>query len=272
MSRESIPVTSIKNQVFTGIVIGFSVFFILAVFQPFGTFESRMNNKILFLAGYGIISASIYAVYYSVLMTIFKKWFVPMKWNFIRESVTIIPMLVLISMAALFYHHEIIGGYVIDFVDISYFFRISLAVAAIPFSVLLYRKWLKRNLTTISPSVTTSGYTVTFVSNNKNEKPVTVSSGDLYYIKSDGNYIEIARKTDNGIKTNLIRNSLNQVESRLPEKDFLKIHRSYFVNTTIIESINISGSSYTISLKGVDQRLPVSRSMVRPVREIINRR
>jgi len=267
----SIQVSSIKSQMITGIVIGFCVFLILAIFQPFGTFEFSMRNKALFLAGYGVICTSIYFVYYFLTMTVLKKWFTPLKWNIVKEITTIIPVLILISMVSLYYHHEVIGGYEIGMGDVFYFFRISLAVAVIPFSVLLYRKWLKSSLTTIVLPESDTDYSVTFNSNNKNEKPVTVVSSGLLYIKSEGNYIEIARKNNDGIKTHLIRNSLNQVESILPERDFKKIHRSFIVNTNYIESISLSGSSYTVRLEGVDLKLPVSRSMVKVVREILDK-
>lgn len=267
----SIQVSSIKNQMITGIVIGFCVFLILAIFQPFGTFEFSMRNKLLFLAGYGVICTAIYIAYYFLIMTLIKKWFAPLKWNIVKEITTIIPVLILISMVSLYYHHEVIGGYDIGMGDVFYFFRISLAVAVIPFSVLLYRKWLKSSLTTIVPPESDTDYSVTFNSNNKNEKPVTVVSSGLLYVKSEGNYIEIVRKNNDGMKTHLIRNSLNQVESILPERDFIKIHRSFIVNTKYIDSISLSGSSYTVRLEGVDVKLPVSRSMVKVVRVILDK-
>jgi len=225
-----------------------------------------MKNKFLFLAGYGIICTTIYIGYYTFSMILFKKWFIPRRWNIVKETLTIIPALIIMSVASLFYHHRIIGNYNIGISDIFYFFRISLAVAIIPFSVLLYRKWLKSKLTTTEFSKNTADYTITFESDNKKEKPITLNSEELVYIKSNGNYIEIASK--NGLKTHLIRNSLNNVESKLSEKDFLKIHRSYIVNTKLIDSLVISGSSYAIKIKDSDLRLPVSRSMIRVVRNI----
>jgi len=261
-----LPVTSLKNQAITGFIIGLSVFLILIIFQPFGTFESRVNHKSLFLAGYGIICTSVYIGYYSLLMILLKKWFAPHKWNIIKEVVTIIPMLIIMSGVSLLYHHKIIGGYNIGISDVFYFFRLSLEIAIIPFSALLYRKWIKSRLTTTGALQNSTDYVISFESFNKKEKPVVINSEDLIYIKSNGNYIEIAGKE--GIKTQLIRNSLNNVESKLSEKDFLKIHRSYIVNIRLIESLIISGSSYSVKIRNTDIQLPVSRSMIKTVRKI----
>jgi hypothetical protein len=264
-----LPVTSLKNQVIASIIIGLSVFLILALFQPFGTFGFTMPHKFLFLSGYGVVCSLVYSAYYALAMLLFKRWFAPAKWNIVREMVTIIPVLFIISLVSLYYHHGILGGYEIRLNDVFYFFRISMAVAVIPFSVLFYRKHLLSNLTTIEHHDSDSGYLITFDSNNKNEKPVTVASASLLYVKSDGNYIEIAVRTGDGIKNHLLRNSLNQVECKLPSDDFIRIHRSYIANACLLESVSLSGSSYSVRIKDTGLRLPVSRSMVRTVRSII---
>jgi len=269
MLKRHLPVTSLRSQLITGIIIGLSVFLILALFQPFGTFGFNMPHKFLFLAGYGVICSLVYSTYYTLIMLLFKKWFAPLKWNVVREMVTLVPVLFLISLASLYYHHGILGGYEIRFNDVFYFFRISMAVAVIPFAVLFYRKHLLSNLTTIERHDSDSAYLITFEGNNKNEKPVTVASSSLLYVKSDGNYIEIAVRTDDTIKTHLLRNTLNQVECNLPAGDFLRIHRSYIANARLLESVTLSGSSYNVKVKETDLKLPVSRSMVKTVRDII---
>jgi hypothetical protein len=176
MKCYTIPVTSLKDQLLAGVVIGVVVFFILQVFQPFGTDDHEMRNKLLFLAGYGVICTVTYTIYYLIMMTVFGSWFTPQKWNMLREVLTLIPALVIMSLAGLIYHHTILGGYYIHFNDIIYFFRISLAVAVIPFTVLLYRKWLRSKLTTVQESAGRDAYFITFESNNKGEKPVVVGS------------------------------------------------------------------------------------------------
>lgn len=269
MLKRTLPVTSLRSQLMAAIIIGLSVFFILAVFQPFGTFGYSMDNKMLFLAGYGVICSVVYIACYAFMMTFLRRWFAPSKWNIIREIITLLPVLFLISMTALLYHHRVIGGYDIRLNDVVYFFRISMAVAIVPFSVLFYRKYLVSSQTTIQPPVSDTGYHITFRSNNKNEKPLTVLSDDLLYVKSEGNYIEIAYMSDGVVKTQLLRNALNQVEGILPGSDFMRIHRSYIVNAGMLGSVILSGSSYSVRMRETDLRLPVSRSMIRAVRDRI---
>lgn len=267
---KAIPVTPLRKQAVAGIIIGLTVFLILSVFQPFGTFELRMKYKYLFLAGYGVICTLVYFLYYAILMTVLPFWFRAQKWNLLKEIASIIPVLFLISTASLFYHNKMLGGYKIGLSEVFYFFKISLGVAIFPFSVLFYTKFLNSRLTVVTPNMTDNDYAITFESNNKKEKPVKSSKNSLIYIKSEGNYIEIAQKEGNETNSYLIRNSLSQVAGKLPVNDFLKIHRSFIVNIHQMDSLVISGSSYQLKLKDSDALLPVSRSVVKSIRQIID--
>lgn len=200
MKRYTIPITSLRDQFLAGAIIGVVVFFILQVFQPFGTDDFEMRHKFLFLAGYGVICTVTYTLYYLIMMTLFGRWFTPQRWNMLREVLTLIPVVVIMSLGGLIYHHAILRGYDIHFSDIVYFLRISLAVAVIPFTVLLYRKWLRSKLTTVQESVGGEAYVITFESNNKGEKPVEVSSDKLLYVRSEGNYIEVVFLSPDGVK------------------------------------------------------------------------
>lgn len=265
----TLPVTNQKKQMINGLAIGLSVALILIVFQPFGTYRFEMNYKQLFLGGYGFICAAIYVLYYGILMQILKRWFQPAKWNFIREVLTIAPVIVLMACAGQLYHHWAIGGYTLRFSDFVYFTKISFAVASIPFFILIYRKWMQSQLTSIKTSSEEQQSTILFESNNKKEKAVSTTVQDLIYVKSNGNYIEIACRNQGEIKKHLIRNTLNQVEGILPEEIFLKIHRSYILNTQFIESLQSDNSSYSVKLKEGKITLPVSRSMAKTIREMI---
>jgi hypothetical protein len=264
--KQTLSITPLSSQLLAGAIIGFSVFFILAVFQPFGTYGFQMRHKILFLAGYGALCTVTYAGYYALTMYWLKKWYNPTRWNVVRELATLIPVVIAMSMAALYYHHAVIGGYSIHLGDIIYFLKISLAVGIVPFSILFYIKWSNSRTITVESNGSTSEVSITFESNNKKEKPVTIQLSDLIYVKSNGNYIEIKQRTEKGVKAHMIRKSLNQVEGRLPETLFLKLHRSYIVNVALISDLSLRGSSYVVKISQTDIEIPVSRTMVREVR------
>ncbi len=62
---------------------------------------------------------------------------------------------------------------------------------------------------------------------------VKIVVSDIDYIKSDGNYVEIFSQ---GTKR-VLKETLKNMEAKLPQGDFFQAHRSYLVNVNRIESI-----------------------------------
>ncbi len=131
-----IPVTPLKQQVIAGGIIGLMVFFILLVFQPFGTYGFSMAYKSLFLLGYGIIASLCYIVFYTAGHLLFPQWFSSGNWNIIKEVRCLILVIFLLTLASLLYHHQIIGNYTINGMAFLKFLKYTLSVAIVPFSVL----------------------------------------------------------------------------------------------------------------------------------------
>ncbi|MEZ4720430.1 MAG: response regulator transcription factor [Flavobacteriales bacterium] len=79
---------------------------------------------------------------------------------------------------------------------------------------------------------------------------VWVDHDDIFYAKSDGNYIELHTLK----KRYTVRYTLDWLVSQLPEDKFIRVHRTSVVNKDHVEALK-SGS---VIVKG--EELPVSRS------------
>jgi len=73
-----------------------------------------------------------------------------------------------------------------------------------------------------------------FIQIRTNRGYVKVLQNDILYVKADNVYVEIYTKG----ATYIERKSLKQVEEVLPQKDFIRIHRSYIINKNCITSWN----------------------------------
>ena len=71
---------------------------------------------------------------------------------------------------------------------------------------------------------------------------------DILYIKSDLKYVDLHTND----KTHSLRYNLHEIAEKLPKNLFLKVHRSYIVNKTKVDSI---GPSY-LEIKG--SKIPIS--------------
>lgn len=81
-------------------------------------------------------------------------------------------------------------------------------------------------------------------------KMTRINFDDILYIESLSDYVKIHLQD----KTVVTRETLSNIEERLPGKDFLRIHRSYLVSVSSIESF----TNETIVVQ--KHELPISRS------------
>jgi two-component system LytT family response regulator len=62
---------------------------------------------------------------------------------------------------------------------------------------------------------------------------VQIKLSEILYIQAQDNYVSICENN----KSTLTRMTLNEVEQKLPEKDFVKVHKSYIIAVARIEKI-----------------------------------
>lgn len=113
---------------------------------------------------------------------------------------------------------------------------------------------LKCNITTSSKE--SSEENSTFVLKNclfirHQETMVKVDIQDIRYIEADRNYCRIFSKE----KEYLLVTTLKEIDKKLPQKHFLRIHRSYIINLSQI--VEIAGTYVVISKKPI----PMGRGM-----------
>ena len=76
--------------------------------------------------------------------------------------------------------------------------------------------------------------------------------GEILYIEALGNYVKIVRRSGDAI---LSRLSIKAIGESLPSDRFLRIHRSYIIPLSCVESF----SRHEVQLAGVGRPLPIGR-------------
>ncbi len=98
-----------------------------------------------------------------------------------------------------------------------------------------------------------------FIFVRSDRKMIKINFSDINYIESLGDYLKIYLPN----KTIITRETISNMEAKLPKKDFLRIHRSYILSIAKIESftnefVEVNKKAIPISRsykKGVLQRL-----------------
>jgi two-component system LytT family response regulator len=101
----------------------------------------------------------------------------------------------------------------------------------------------------------TASYTETFVIKDKGREH-RVKVEDLLYLRAEGNYLSLQLKD----RHHLYRMTMNAVETELDPARFLRIHRSYIVNTAHVRNARYSGNNEFIFSMANNERIVSGRS------------
>ncbi|MEZ5460688.1 LytTR family DNA-binding domain-containing protein [Dokdonella sp.] len=97
---------------------------------------------------------------------------------------------------------------------------------------------------------------------------LTLAAGDLLYLESQDNYLEVVYLLNGERRSQLIRSSLKRVEAMdLP--GLVRCHRSFMVNLLQVRACNGNQHGLKLSLTSVDQPLPVSRGYTAAILEAL---
>ena len=93
---------------------------------------------------------------------------------------------------------------------------------------------------------------------------VNIPLNDILYIEALGNYVKIVRSSGGHVLT---RTNLKAITDLLPDKTFLRIHRSYVVSISSV----VSFTRTKVELNGVSELLPVGAQYAGQVVEVLGK-
>ena len=122
----------------------------------------------------------------------------------------------------------------------------------------------KQTLATVPDSITLTGST---------SETVTFQIEDLLYIEVIGNYVKVFHLKEGEVHADMLRNTSKQIEEQLQQcKTIVRCHRSFLVNISHVEQIVSKPGSMQLKIRHCNDMIPVSRSNVSQVKEIIRRK
>ncbi len=88
---------------------------------------------------------------------------------------------------------------------------------------------------------------------------VTMNARNILYFKSEDNYVLLFYRVEETIKKELIRTNLKKLEQELNFGNFIRIHRSYMINTQNLVAATKTSKGYQVTLDSDSNLvLPVS--------------
>jgi len=107
--------------------------------------------------------------------------------------------------------------------------------------------------------------------NQSSQPSLKLSVNQLYYLEAMQNYVSIHYLKEAQIEKTLFRNTLSRMEKQLQDTSIIRCHRSFLVNTNLIEKVAGNAQGLRLTLKGLpDIQIPVSRKYIPILKALIS--
>jgi DNA-binding LytR/AlgR family response regulator len=97
-----------------------------------------------------------------------------------------------------------------------------------------------------------------------------IDMNHVLYIEGLGRYRRIHLSAEGSeiqkLETVLSDTTLDEFTGQLGAKGFMRVHRSYIVNLSLVTSLKSTGRQYSVFLKGITKAIPVARSKVKTLK------
>lgn len=256
--------------------LSFGIFLFVLFFQPFPLANFDFNNQLLFVAG---LAAIVFVM--MVLRIIFSHY--SQEKEQASHGLTMLSnlgdllFLAMISVAFAFYLRYV------GIVSITFYtmFRIVL-ISSAPLVILriyeAFRKiryqnellvqhesLLQKQLEKYHEDFQSKSIEIISESRNENLK---LQIADIAFFKSADNYVEIIHREADQYKRELIRSTMRNIEQQLkPYSNFIRCHRTCIVNIHYARKLNSRFNNYWLTLRDIDEKIPISRQYLLSVRE-----
>jgi len=275
--NEPFPETNSFAEDFRFIVgVGIFVTLFLYFFQPFGV-NSHQGNPFWICAIFGmitIVASSVYELFCTYILKLQKdipSWTLG-KW--ILFTLGLVSFIAISNCLFILYMRWIP-------IDLDMFLEIffgTMFIGLFPIvlsGLMLQMKANQRNQVQASnmqealPTLPTTVQEINLTPQT-NQPTLTLPAHQLFYLEAMQNYVSVHYLKDGQIEKMLFRNTLSKMEKQVHNTSIIRCHRSYLVNTNLIENVAGNAQGLRLTLKGLpDFEVPVSRKYIPILRELI---
>jgi DNA-binding LytR/AlgR family response regulator len=259
--------------------ISFGIFLFILFFQPFPFVRFDFNNSLLFVAGMGTIIFMIMVLVRITIPSILRRRN-KNDGTFKLPSYLIGFIILALSSVALVFYLRYVGMVTITFfitvkiVLICFVSPLSLSLSDLVDELkqqnemlIVEKKIIQKQVEKYEEDMLNKS--LEFISENSSEN-FSLLIAEVAFIKSADNYVEIVYKEGVTYKKKLIRNTLKNVELQIKQySNFLRCHRICIVNLHYIEKLFSSDGNHWLTIKGYDEKVPVSRQYLLKLKEAL---
>ncbi len=266
--KQRLPFNDLKKQVVIGLVLGLLVFLVLAIFQPFGTYNFKHSSKYFLLLGYGFTIALFYIIAHLLMKYLMPNFYQPEHWNIGKELIASGITFFIITTATFFFRCWAFNNWNISLYSYFYFFGIAFGSALFPLMIFAVIQVSRANALQQKEErkVEEAEPIRFFLTGNNKKEEVSLLKEELLYLQASDNYVAIHLNKSGIVQKHMIRATLSQLKDQLNDSDILSVHRSFIVNLANVQNLSGKSPNYVLSFEGTEELVPVSRNKIKAVR------
>jgi DNA-binding LytR/AlgR family response regulator len=259
--------------------IAFMVFLFILFFQPFTVEKFEFDNKLLFIAGFGLIILVLLFIEQILFQRLLLKERVEPSDDYLSMPLYFLTLVVTTSLAFTFYIRYVGQSNITFNTEV----RIIFMCSSLPVTIYLRNRFnsfqirvnelmhesraMQEKLKQFSESV--ENKYIELISENESDH-FRILVSDIVYVKSADNYVEVGYHDGTVVRKQMIRNTLRNIEQQLMEfHAFIRTHRTSLVNIKFISKLNKGFNSYWLSLDYTKESIPVSRQYLMAVKDLL---
>lgn len=268
------PTAAIERLRSSVIISGF-VFLFLWVFQPFDL-HAIEEHKFAIILGYGVTCLVAMLAVNFTIPELIPIMFDEEEWNTGREILWVMVHISTVAFANAVYS-DLVGVFELSTLSIFTFFVYTIIIGVFPVTgtiilnqLRLQKKYerasdlinISANSAPTTPFPRHTKSTILSIPSESGQTELEIESGDFYFVKAEGNYVEVFFKKGNDHKKLLMRNTMKNIDLMLTKHGELwRCHRSYIVNMQHVEKVSGNAQGYSLHLKDSTHKVPVSRQL-----------
>ncbi len=251
-------IRSFRSQFLIGLTLGFFIGFLVIFLEPMGANNYSNPYKNLYFAGYGGIVFFSYLLFvslsnvYMYFLNVWK-WLEELLFSFLFISIVII---------VTFFYTELLINKSTERLQLDWFLWwyqnmfLGFGVLTSILMILLRRYYGIKTLS--KKEIILPNKKVIGIKGTLKKDVFKCILEDVFFIKSEDNYVFIIHMTPDGIKEKMLRSTLKHIHEQLPE--LLKVHRSFLINPKHIKELKGNAQNGKVYLKGIERPISVSKT------------
>lgn len=257
------------------VFLGLSVFLVLAVFQPFGTYNFEHTWKYALLAGYGFVIALSSMMAWELVQRIRATRPGNDAWT-LRQEFGLVAFVFFFSASATYFYQRLVFGQVISAKAYLFFMGIAATTAIFPIATLLIvqyfrakTEWEKQQWA-LQHQPQPDAPLLTLRGENKHET-LTLLKQELLFLRSADNYVEIFLLKNRSVERLMLRIALSRLAAQLSDPDFIQTHRSYIVHLNHRLLLEGKSPNYQLRFEALPELdpIPVSKTHLPALRSAL---